>query len=245
MRAVWNGTITLAELNVAVRLYPAIDDAEVGFRLLHATDCAPVRFRRVCTGCGDDVAYEDLARGVEYAEGSSVSIAEEELPAASSGNSLAIASVTGAAEMDQARYDRAYLAGPVDGAAAGAYRLLAGALARQRAVGIGTLALKYRDRLAAVGSDGELLVVHTLHWQRRRPVFPELAAGQPLAEDLAAAGALLESRRGRAWPVDDYGRRLAEVVAARLEAARSPQAGPAAAMGERAATADERAEVGA
>jgi DNA end-binding protein Ku len=204
-----------------------------------------VRFRRVCTSCGDDVALEDLARGVEYAEARFVSIDAEELPAASSGKSLAIASVTGADEMDQARYDKAYLAGPVGGAAAGAYRLLAGALVRQRAVGIGTLALKYRDRLAAVGSDGELLVVHTLHWQRRRPVFPELATGQPPEEDLAAAGALLEARRGRAWPVDEYGRRLAEVVAARLEAARSPQAQPAVAMGERGACAGERAGLSA
>ena len=41
-RAMWKADLSLGEIKVPVKLYAAVQDAKVHFRLLHAADHAPV-----------------------------------------------------------------------------------------------------------------------------------------------------------------------------------------------------------
>ena len=46
-RAMWKADLALGELKVPVKLYAAVRDAKVHFRLLHAADHAPVKQQMV------------------------------------------------------------------------------------------------------------------------------------------------------------------------------------------------------
>ncbi len=52
-----------------IELHTAVRNHRPKFRMLHAKDKSPVRFERVCIRDGHPVAWEDLVKGYEYAEG--------------------------------------------------------------------------------------------------------------------------------------------------------------------------------
>jgi Uncharacterized conserved protein len=67
-RALWKGRLVVAEHAVPVKLYAAVEDRKVRFRLLHAKDHAPVEQRIVRKSTGEDVARElDVCRFVDAA----------------------------------------------------------------------------------------------------------------------------------------------------------------------------------
>ena len=51
-RAIWKGTIRLDKVEVPVKLYSAVEDRRVHFRLLHASDRVPVEQRMVNASTG-------------------------------------------------------------------------------------------------------------------------------------------------------------------------------------------------
>ena len=46
-RAMWKADLSLGEIKVPVKLYAAVEDARIHFRLLHAADHAPVKQQMV------------------------------------------------------------------------------------------------------------------------------------------------------------------------------------------------------
>ena len=68
-RALWKGSISFGLVNIPIELHTAVRDHRPKFRMLHAKDKSPVKFERVCIRDGHPVAWEDLVKGYEYAEG--------------------------------------------------------------------------------------------------------------------------------------------------------------------------------
>src|SRR6266705_3469137 len=83
MRAIWSGAISFGLVNIPIKLYSATEErGGIDLRMLHKTDQAPIRYARICTKDGHEVAYEDVVRGYEYDEDHFVVITEEDLKAA-------------------------------------------------------------------------------------------------------------------------------------------------------------------
>ena len=59
-RAIWKGVIVFDELTVPVKLYSAVADRNVHFRLLHRKDKAPVRQALVNPETDEVVTYACL-----------------------------------------------------------------------------------------------------------------------------------------------------------------------------------------
>lgn len=78
-RAIWKAVIHLGDLKVPVKLYSAIQDRDVHFRLLHVADHAPVKQNMVNPDTGEVVPKESIRRGYFTSEGDLVMLNEEEL----------------------------------------------------------------------------------------------------------------------------------------------------------------------
>src|SRR5919112_1584004 len=65
MRAIWKGAVSFGLVSVPVKLYAATESHDVSFRQVHAKDGGRIKYQRVCSLDGEEVAYADIAKGYE------------------------------------------------------------------------------------------------------------------------------------------------------------------------------------
>lgn len=78
-RTLWKGVIHMEKHRVPVRLYAAVQDHTVHFRLLHKKDREPVMQRMVNSKTGEEVPKEDRRKGAEIDPRRFVLLNEEDL----------------------------------------------------------------------------------------------------------------------------------------------------------------------
>lgn len=127
-RAIWKGQICFANVNVPVKLYSAVEDKRVHFRLLHRKDHSPVKQKMLNPDTGASINYGDTLKAFITDSGDRVLLNKEELdslvPAAS--REISILAFVPADVLDHRWYDRPYYLGP-DGSI-NAYNTLIAAL---------------------------------------------------------------------------------------------------------------------
>lgn len=90
MAAIWKGSISFGLVNIPVELRTAIRADHVSFKLLHAEECAPVKYERVCAADGESVPWSEIVKGYEYSKGHYVVLSDEDFKAAALASSKAI-----------------------------------------------------------------------------------------------------------------------------------------------------------
>lgn len=78
-RAIWKGVIEFGDISVPVKLYSAVEDKSVSFRLLHREDGAPVRQALVNPETKEVVEHAESQRGYVTDEGELVTFEADEL----------------------------------------------------------------------------------------------------------------------------------------------------------------------
>src|SRR5699024_2099879 len=78
-RAIWKGAVSFGLVNVPVKLYSATENHDVQFRQVHREDGGRIRYRRVCSIDGEEVSYQDIAKGYETEDGQMVVLDDDDL----------------------------------------------------------------------------------------------------------------------------------------------------------------------
>src|SRR6187402_2787492 len=78
-RAIWKGNIELGKHQVAVKMYSAVEDRTIHFRMLHRKDDAPVEQHIVRKDTGKDVAREDMRKAFPLSKSTAVILEPEDL----------------------------------------------------------------------------------------------------------------------------------------------------------------------
>ena len=78
-RAIWKGIIRLGTVPVPVKLYGAVEEKTIHFRLLHRKDTTPVRQEMVHPETGEVVPAEAIRHGYETETGEMIILTDEEL----------------------------------------------------------------------------------------------------------------------------------------------------------------------
>jgi DNA end-binding protein Ku len=158
----WKGTLEFANVAVPVKLYSAVHDSTVHFRLLHDRDKAPVKQKLVEPDNNRQVKTENVAKGAPIAPGRFVMITDDELAAIEPEESRTIEVVRfiPSAALDHAYYNRAYWLGP-DGEP-GRYWALVEALTEQKREGIARWVMRKRAYTGALRVRDDHLVLITL-----------------------------------------------------------------------------------
>ncbi len=137
----------------------------MSFHQVHAEDGARVRYHRVCTCCGKEVAYADLAKGYDLPSGETVTLTDEDfanlpLPSAKTIDLLAFVP---ADQVDPLALARGYYLEP-EAIGRKPYDLLRAALGRTGRVGLTKIAVRTKESLAVLRPRGEVLALQTMLW---------------------------------------------------------------------------------
>jgi DNA end-binding protein Ku len=222
-RAIWKGVIRFDGVSAPVKLYSAVQDRGVSFRLLAADTLRPVKQRMVNPVTGAVVPYDEVRRGFEVEPGTFVVLSEEELEAIQPEPSreIAVDGFLDPAAIDHAWYDRPYFLGPDENPIA--YYALVDALAAEEREGLVRWTMRNKEYVGALRSEDGRLVLITL---RRADEVIQASALEPprgrdpdprelaMAEQLVAA---LEDSFDPADYRDEYRDRVLELVTAKAE----------------------------
>ncbi len=224
MRSMWKGAISFGLVMIPVKLYTATETKDIAFRQVHREDGGRIRFRRVCSIDGNEVAYEDVAKGFELPTGEMVVLTEDDmadLPLPTT-RSIEVLHFTPEDQIDPILFSRSYFVEP-EKSGARAYVLLRDALERSGKVAVVQVALRQRETLAALRSRDGVLVLETLLWpdEVREPDFAFLDQDiEVRSQELKMGASLIESMTEEFDPDahhDNYREALTELVAAKSE----------------------------
>jgi DNA end-binding protein Ku len=178
-RPIWSGSLSFGLVNVPVKLMSATRDLGVHFNQLHEKDNSRIEVRRVCTEDGEEVPWEDVARGYELESGELVMLTDEELDAADpqKTRTIDIEAFVDLEEIDPIFYDHPYYLVPDSNeAAVRAYHLLRTVMERSGQVAIARFVLRTKEYLVAVRTRGEAITLTTMlfHDEVRSPEDVEI-----------------------------------------------------------------------
>jgi len=224
MRSMWKGSISFGLVTIPVKLYTATEQKDITFRQVHREDGGRIRFRRVCSLDGEEVPYEDIAKGFELPSGEIVVLTDDDmadlpLPTLRSIEVLYFAPET---DIDPILLSRSYFVEP-ENSGARAYVLLRDAMERSGKVAVVQVALRQRESLAALRSRDGVLVLETLLWpdEVRVPDFGFLDQDINVrTQELKMAASLIDSMSQDFDPEahhDGYREALTELVEAKVE----------------------------
>jgi DNA end-binding protein Ku len=242
MRAIWKGAVSFGLVSISVRLFSATEEKDIRFHQVHREDGGRIRYKRTCSVCGEEVSYDDIAKGYDLGGGEMVILTDEdfaELPLTTS-HAIDVLVFVPAEQVDPILYNKAYFLEP-EGTATKPYVLLRDALTDSERVAIVKVALRQREQLATLRVREGVLLLNTMLWpdEIRKANFgfldEDISVRPP---ELAMASSLIDSMTGDFQPdafTDDYRRALQEVIDAKVEgrevvAPEEVEAAPAAAV---------------
>jgi DNA end-binding protein Ku len=224
MRAIWKGAVTFGLVNVPVRLFAATESHDVSFRQVHVTDGGRIKYHRVCSIDGEEVAYGDIAKGYETGDGQMVVLTDEdmaELPLTSS-REIAVEKFVPSDQIDPLLYEKSYYLEP-DAASVKPYALLRQALLDTDRMAVVTVALRQRTTVAVLRVRGDYIVLQTMMWpdEVRQPDFNvTVDEAEVKKAEVQMAHLLVETLAGDFDPdefEDNYAAAVEELVQAKIE----------------------------
>jgi DNA end-binding protein Ku len=163
-RTIWKGAISFGLLHAPVSLYPASQEESVDFDWLQRDTLQPVGYKRVVKKTGEEIAKEDIVKGVRY-EDHYVILSDEEIKAANvkSSQTIDIVGFTAAEEVSFLYFEKPYYLEPAKGGEK-VYALLREALLKTNKIGIALIVLRNKQHLAALIPTEEAIILNTLRW---------------------------------------------------------------------------------
>lgn len=186
-KAMWKGTIVLGNRRLDVKLYSAVEDRSVRFRMLHQKDLAPVEQHIIRKDTGEEVEREDIRKAFAVDRNTAVILKPEELEKLVPADTREIHLLRFVAPqvIDSQWYDRPYYLGP-DGNAAD-YFALARALEKKRLSGIAHWVMRKKRYVGALMSADGYLALATM---RRADQVLAFSGVEPAADAIPRPGEL-------------------------------------------------------
>jgi DNA end-binding protein Ku len=221
MRAIWKGAISFGMVTIPVKLYTATEQKDVRLRMLCKKHEAPIQEKRVCSEGGEELAWEELARGYEVKKGEFVVLEPDEIDAAKpeSSTTIDIGDFVEAAEIDPVYFEKSYFLEPTD-VGAKPFSLLKKALEETERVALARVTIRTRERLATVRAYDGTLMLETMFWPDEiRSTgaldLPEGNEAKVRSKELDMARSLVESLAEKFRPesyTDEYRTALEDLI---------------------------------
>jgi DNA end-binding protein Ku len=175
-RAIWKGNLHFGSVEVPVKLYSAVQDRGIHFRLLHEKDRSPVEQKMVNPVNDEVVPREEIQRGFALDDGSFVVLAEEELEslAPKPSREIRVERFVKPEQLGYQWYVRPYFLGP-DGKQE-EYFALAQALQEEGTHGISHWVMRQKEYVGALCPHAGFLMLVTLRHSQEVVSAKELPA---------------------------------------------------------------------
>jgi DNA end-binding protein Ku len=209
-------------VSIPVRLFPATQDKDVSFHLLHQPDHSRIKFKRWCVIEDRAVEQDELVRAFEVSKDQYVEITDddlEKLPLPAK-HTIELSAFVNAAEIDPIYYDKSYYLEPEE-AGVKPYALLIKVLEKKRVTGVASIAIRNKESLCALRPLDGALLLETLHYpdeiREREDSLPDVLVND---KELAVAATLVDALAEPFDPSkyhDHYREALLELINAKAE----------------------------
>lgn len=224
MRPVWKGSISFGLVSIPVALVNASRQEDLKFKMLRAGDMSPINYKRVAETDGKEVPWDQIVKGYEYEKGKFVILKEEDFKRVDleATDTIDIVDFVDLEKINPIYFYKPYYLEPQKGGAP-AYKLLREVLGSTNKVGIAKVIIRTRQHLAAVKSNGKLLVLDLMRFEDELVPADDvkLAEGKELgAREVKMATTLVEQMSEDWTPsryTDDYRSALMKLIDAKVK----------------------------
>jgi DNA end-binding protein Ku len=232
MRSIWKGSISFGLVSIPIKVVSATENHSVSFHQVHTADGGRIRYRKVCELEEKEVPREEIGKGFQTGDGTTVQLTDADLAALPlpTARTVEILGFVPAEDIDPIQLDRSYYLAGDGRSAAKPYALLREALKRSGKVAVGKLAMRGRESLGLLRVYGDVLALHTMLWpdeiRSASGVAPEEDVSIREAE-LDLADTLMETLGELDWSElhDEYRAAVEQLVAAKVEGVDTSEAG--------------------
>ena len=222
-RAIWKGSIEFGAISVPIKLYSAVQEKGVHFRLLDRRTKKPVKQHMIRPDTGDVVEQAETKKALAVDRRSMVILEEEDLekvdPPAS--RDIEVLHFYKPEAITHQWFERPYWVGP-DGNSKG-YFALAAALKKEEREGLAHWVMRKKEYFGALRSTGDHLMLVTL--RNAEEVVDPASISAPSGRDLSAneikmATQLVSAMEGELDMTrfkDEYRERVLEFVEAKAK----------------------------
>lgn len=174
-RSIWSGAISFGLVNIPVKLQSAVQEDNIDFDMLSKDDLAPIKYARIDSRTGEEVAYKDIVKGFQYAKGKYVVVMDEDFEKARPhiNKSIDIIQFVKEDEIDPVYYEKPYYIVPDKGAEK-SYKLLLKALDETKTVGVAEFMLRNRAHICLLKSYEGVLLLNQLRYHDTVKEIPEV-----------------------------------------------------------------------
>lgn len=217
MRAIWTGFISFGLVTVPVKLFTAVRENDIAFKQVERTTARPISFKRVNED-GDEVPFENIAKGWEVADDQFIVIEPDELAAIAPPSNKTIMIDTFVEDVPSVYLNKSYYLAPGKAGAKG-YKLLATIMEEKGLTAVGKVCLRDKEHVVAVRSVEGVLQATTLYYDDAvtSPGAIPVEDADVSEDELRAAESLIDTMRGTFDP-DAYENTHREAVAKLIEA---------------------------
>jgi len=198
-RVVWKGAVAFGLVHIPVTLLSAAREHDLDFDWLDKRNMAPVGYQRINKTTGKPVDAENIVKGYAFEKGEYVLMSDADFQAANpeATQTIEIASFCEASEITSPYFVTPYFLQPHKRAEKG-YALLRDTLQKAGRVGVATVVIYRKQRLAILYPEDKLLRLNTLRFADEM-LDPALVEVPPAAKTSAGA----KEREMAARLVDD------------------------------------------
>ncbi|MBB5841171.1 Ku protein [Kribbella italica] len=222
-QAIWKGAISFGMVTIPIKVYSATEEKDISFRQVHVADGGRIRYKRVCSECGEEVPYSDIGKGYEMADGRMVVLEPDDfadLPL-SSKKVIDVLEFVPADQVDPLYLGKSYYLAADGGPGGKPYVLLRDALEGSELYALVKVALRSRESLALLRTHENVLILQVMLWPDEVRDAAFAAPDEDIEirkQEKAMAESYIDTLRGEFDPDqyhDEYRHALEQVVEAK------------------------------
>lgn len=236
MRSIWKGSISFGLVSIPIKVVSATESHSVSFHQVHTADGGRIRYRKVCELEEREVPREEIGKGFETGDGTTVQLTDADLAALPlpTAKTVEILGFVPSEDVDPIQLDRSYYLAGDGRSATKPYALLREALKRSGKVAVGKLAMRGRESLGLLRVYENVIALHTMLWPEEIRSVSGVAPEEDVTirdAELDLADTLMETLGELDWSElhDEYREAVEQLVTAKMEGVDTAAAGKEAA----------------
>jgi DNA end-binding protein Ku len=166
MKSLWKGSIAFGLVNIPIKLYSAVEQKPLKTRLLHKDKLSPIRYKKWCDACTQEVSQDEIVKGIEVSPGEYVVISDEELQSIRPEKStrIEIVEFVHSHQIDPIYFNAHYYAGP-ERPKDKTYFLFRDVLHQTAKTAIGRFVMREKEHVCAIEAYRQGLLLTTLNYE--------------------------------------------------------------------------------
>ncbi|MCR4719073.1 MAG: Ku protein [Firmicutes bacterium] len=216
------GAISFGMVHIPVALYTATQDNDIHFNQLCKKDGSRIKYKKICSHCGEEVEANGIVKGFEYEKDKYVTLTDDDFEKAKSekDKTIHILHFTDLPDIRPIYFDKTYHAIPENGGDK-AFQLLRRAMKDENKIAVAKTVMGTKEKLLALIPTDTGILVETLFFADEVKEAPkEIASAEMNEEELKMAktliGAMVKGFEPELYK-DEYREKILDIINAKIQ----------------------------